>query len=197
MKIRTLTLAFIAFASFSAMAAYQYNIKGNQGWMTFDETTTLTLDLSTASRKAEDNGQENYIDRGQNYADYGWYNLESGEHGSFKEGLSASFSEDDRIGFWVKDNAGNVYTTTKPGKSAPDNVVWGKTREELGGITVAGGNFGSNGTQEYYIFKVGTANTDGRSTSGQPLPGVLAVLAVGGAGYGLKKLHDKKKTAEK
>lgn len=198
MKIKSLIAAFASIAAVSASAAYQYNIKGNQGWMTFDSATTVAFELTTDSRKDKDNGQTNYIDRGSNYADFGWYNLETGARGSFKGGVTATFTENDRIGFWVKDNSGNVYTTTKPDKkTAPDNVVWGKTREELGGFTVAGGNFGSNGTQEYYVFKVSTANTGNKAPSGQPLPGILAVLAVGGAAFGAKKLYDKKKAANK
>ena len=30
----------------SAMAAYQYESRGNQGWLTFDSETTVAFDLS-------------------------------------------------------------------------------------------------------------------------------------------------------
>ena len=52
---------------------------------------------------------------------------------------------------------------------------------------------GSNGTHEFYVFKVNTANASGKTPSGQPLPGIIAVLAVGGAALGIKKVYDKKK----
>ena len=190
-KILTFVLA-VVFVS-SVMAAYQYNVQGNQGWLTFDGDTTLAFDLTLESRKDKDNGQDNYIDRGQGFADYGWYNLETGARGSFKNGASASFTQDDRIGFWVKDNAGDIYVSTKPEKDAAANIIWGKSREIDGGFSVAGGNFGSNGTQEYYVFKVNNANSNGKTPSGQPLPGILAVLAVGGIAFGASKLYRSKK----
>jgi hypothetical protein len=181
--MKKLFLMFLMFgAAVSAMAAYQYNVKGNQGWLSFDGETTVAFDLTLESRKDKDNGQDNYIDRGNNYADFGWYDLDDTEkRGSFNNGASATFNKGDRIGFWVKDNAGNVYTSTKPDKNAPDNVIWGKSREINGGYSVAGGNFGSNGTQEYYTFKINTSNSgNAPAPSGQPLPGIIATLLVGG-----------------
>ena len=193
----SLLLILTAFTASSAMAAYQYNVKGNQGWLTFDGDTTLAFDLVLDSRKDKDNGQDNYIDRGQGYADYGWYNLDTGDRGSFKNGARASFTEKDRIGFWVKDNAGDVYVSTKPEKNTASNIIWGKSREINGGFSVAGGNFGSNGTQEYYVFKVNNTNASGKTPSGQPLPGILAVLATGGAALGIGIYRKKKKGAKK
>ena len=181
--------------SISAMAAYQYNTQGNQGWLSFDGDTTIAFDLILDSRKDQDNGQDNYIDRGQGFADYGWYNLDTGAKGSFNNGMSASFTEKDRIGFWVKDNAGDIYVSTKPDENAADNVIWGKTRELDGGFVVAGGNYGSNGTQEYYVFKVNTAASanGGKTPSGQPLPGIIAVLTAGGIAFGASKLYRSRK----
>lgn len=195
MLIRMLLASFLTVSAISSVsAAYQYNVKGNQGWLTFDGDTTLAFDLVLDSRKNMDNGQDNYIDRGQGFADYGWYNLDTGATGSFNNGMSASFTENDRIGFWVKDNVGDVYVSTKPNKNSAANVIWGKSREIDGGFSVAGGNFGSNGTQEYYVFKVNTANANGTKTpSGQPLPGIIAVLAAGGIAFGASKLYRSKK----
>jgi len=190
---KVLLASIFAGLAISAMAAYQYNVKGNQGWLTFDSSTTLAFDLTLESRKDKDNGQDNYIDRGQGFADYGWYNLDTGARGSFNNGMSASFTENDRIGFWVKDNVGDVYVSTKPEKNSAANVIWGKSREIDGGFSVAGGNFGSNGTQEYYVFKVNNANSNGQTPSGQPLPGIIAVLAAGGIAFGASKLYRNKK----
>ncbi|MBR7119427.1 MAG: hypothetical protein IKC77_04445 [Lentisphaeria bacterium] len=197
--MKKLIVLFLFACCASVMGAYQYNVNGNQGWLTFDGDTTLAFDLVLESRKDKDNGQDNYIDRGQGYADYGWYNLDTGKSGSFNNGLSATFTENDRIGLWVKDNVGDVYVSTKPEKSVADNIIWGKSREIAGGFSIAGGNFGSNGTQEYYTFKVNTQNTNGNNApSGQPLPGILAVLAVGGVAFGARKYYlNKKKEAEK
>ncbi len=173
----------------SAMAAYQYETKGNQGWLTFDSDTTVAFDLA---RSGKDKDHENFIDRGEGVVDYGWYNLDTGATGSFNNGLAATFTANDRIGLYVTDNQGNTFLSTKP-RSPFEEETWGKVRVSEGNLYLAGGNFGSNGTHEYYVFKVNETNASGKTPSGQPLPGILAVLAVGGAAFGIKKAYDKKK----
>ena len=108
----------------SMKAAYQYESKGNQGWLTFDSDTTLAFDLA---RSGKDNDHENFIDRGDGVADYGWYNLDTGATGSFNNGLSATFSANDRIGLYVTDNKGNTYLSTKPQAPFEDDI-WGKAK---------------------------------------------------------------------
>ena len=175
---RFLVISALCCLAASAMAAYQYETHGNQGWLTFDSETTMAFELT---RSGKDNDHENFIDRGQGIADYGWYNLNDDSFGSFNDGLSATFNEDDKIGFWVKDNEGNVFVSTRLKGEAPDYVSFGKSREYESGFSVYGGNFGSNGTQEFYVFKVNTANSNNQNTpSGQPLPGIVATLIVGG-----------------
>lgn len=172
-------LLFLLGCTVSLMAAYQYETKGNELWLTFDSATTVSFDLS---RSGKDKNHENFIDRGEGIADYGWYNIETGATGSFANGASATFNENDRIGVYVKDNDGNVFKSTKKGNS-PDvdgDIIWGKAGEVDGSIALYGGNKGSNGTHEYYVFKVNTANASGKTPSGQPLPGIIATLLVGG-----------------
>ena len=176
----------------SAMAAFQYESKGNQGWLTFDSDTTLAFDLE---RSGKTNDHENFIDRGEGVADYGWYNLDTGATGSFSNGLSATFTVNDKIGLYVTDNKGNTYLSTKP-KSPFEDDIWGKARIVDGNLYLGGGNMGSNGTHEFYVFQVNAANASGKTPSGQPLPGIIAVLAVGGAAFGIKKVYDKKKGAD-
>lgn len=125
-----------------SQAAYQYNVKGNQGWLTFDSDTILSLEIGTTGKDKE---HINFIDRGEGINDYGWYNLNSGETGSFNNGLTATFSENDKIGLYVTDNQGNTYLSTKP-QSPFEDDIWGKSRLENGYLTIGGGNFGSNGT---------------------------------------------------
>ena len=159
------------------MAAYQFETKGNQGWLVFDADTTVAFDLS---RSGKENDHENFIDRGEGVADFGWYNLETGETGSFNNGAAATFKENDRIGLYVTDNNGNTYLSTKP-QSPFEDDTWGKARVEDGNLYLGGGNLGSNGTHEYYVFKVNTANANGNNApSGQPLPGIIATLLLGG-----------------
>ena len=178
MKKNIVLSAIIAFtATFSLEAAYQYGGKGNQVYLTFDSETTVSFDLG---RSGKDKDHENFIDRGEGIADYGWYNMDTGETGSFSNGAAATFSENDRIGLYVTDNTGTTYWSTKPGKNEADNVIWGKSKVVDGGLAVYGGNMGSNGTHEYYVFKVNSNNANGKAPSGQPLPGIIATLAIGG-----------------
>ena len=87
-KITLLSVLCFA-AALSVNAAYQYNNKGNQGWLTFDSDTTVAFDLGTSGK---DKDHENFIDRGEGVVDYGWYNMETGAVGSFKVGASATFT---------------------------------------------------------------------------------------------------------
>lgn len=176
--MKYLLLLIFTFFTINTFAAYQYNIKGNQGWLTFDSKMTVTFDIGTSGK---DKNHINFIDRGEGIADYGWYNLESGEHGSFNNGLSASFNENDVIGLYVTDNKGKTYLSTKS-KSQFKNDIWGKSRMIDGFFTIAGGNFGSNGTHEYYVFKINSVASNDKTPNGQPLPGILATLIIGGGG---------------
>ena len=176
MKKYFLTSLLVGLITFPAMAAYQYEAKGNQGWLTFDSETTVAFDLV---RSGKDKDHENFIDRGEGIADYGWYNLDTGETGSFNNGLSATFTSDDRIGLYITDNQGNTYLSTKP-RSPFEDDIWGKANVVNGNIHLYGGNKGSNGTHEYYVFKVNNTNASGKTPSGQPLPGIIATLIVGG-----------------
>ena len=178
MKKLLLVSVVAVFAALPMMAAYQYNTKGNQGWLTFDADTTVAFVLS---RSGKDKDHENFIDRGNGVADYGWYNMDTGATGSFANGLTATFSADDSIGLYVKDNDGNIFTTTKDAKADIEgDIVWGKSSLVDGSLALYGGNKGSNGTHEYYVFQVNTANANGKTPSGQPLPGIIATLVVGG-----------------
>lgn len=166
---------FLCFSCFVVNAAYQYNTKGNQTWLTFDSETRLYFDVS---RSGKTNDHENFIDRGEGIADWGWYNLNTNESGSFKTGGEFTFNENDKIAVWVKDEQGNVYNSTKE----PSEFIWGKSDLKNDVFKVYGGNKGSNGSHEYYVFKVATAPSNNNAPTGQPLPGIIATLIVGGTG---------------
>ena len=176
MKFKFVSILAVFIAAVSATAAVQYESKGNQGWLTFDSETTLAFDLV---RSGKDKDHENFIDRGEGVADYGWYNLDTGTSGSFNNGLSATFTTQDRIGLYVTDSTGNTYLSTKPREPFEDDI-WGKARIVDGNLHLGGGNMGSNGTHEFYVFKVATPKPNAAAPSGQPLPGILATLIIGG-----------------
>jgi LPXTG-motif cell wall-anchored protein len=192
MKKFVLTSLLAGLVSFSAMGAYQYEAKGNQGWLTFNSETTVAFDLA---RSGKDKDHENFIDRGEGIVDFGWYNLDTGTSGSFNNGLAATFSANDRIGLYVTDNKGNTYLSTKP-RSPFEDDIWGKARIVDGNLHLYGGNLGSNGTHEYYVFKVNNANASGKTPSGQPLPGIIATVLIGGGALVYLKKR-KKLLAEK
>ena len=156
-------------------AAYQYNTKGNQTYLTFDSNTDISLEVY---RSGKNNDHENFIDKGEGIVDYGWYNLNTNESGSFKDGATFTFTENDKISIWVTDSKGNTYNSTKE----PDSFIWGKSDTKDDVFKVYGGNKGSNGTHEYYVFKVTTVPTSNNTPNGQPLPGIIATLIVGGTG---------------
>ena len=155
-------------------ATYQYNTKGNQSWLTFETTTNLYLEVS---RSGKDKDHENFIDKGEGIADWGWYNLNTNESGSFKNDGEFTFTENDKISLWVKDNEGKIYSSTKE----PSEFIWGKSDVDGDIFKIYGGNKGSNGTHEYYVFTV-TQIPNGNTPNGQPLPGIIATLLVGGTG---------------
>lgn len=178
--MKILLVLLVSFLPVILFGAYQYNTKGNQTWLTFDSDTSLYFEID---RSGKDKEHENFIDKGKGIADWGWYNLNTNESGSFKEGNSFTFTENDKISLWVKDERGNVYSSTKN----VSNFIWGKSDVKDGIFKIYGGNKGSNGTHEYYVFKVTSAPSNNTPT-GQPLPGIIATLIVGGGGiFYLKK----------
>jgi hypothetical protein len=171
--MKKLFLCLLITGVFPLFAAYQYNTKGNQTWLTFDSETSLYFDVS---RSGKTNDHENFIDRGDGISDWGWYNLNTNESGSFKNGGEFTFTENDKISVWVKDNQGNTYNSTKE----PDKNLWGKSDTKDDIFKVYGGNKGSHGTHEYYVFKVTSAPSKNNTPTGQPLPGIFGTLLVGG-----------------
>jgi hypothetical protein len=159
-------------SGFSLFSAVQYNTKGNQSWLTFDSETNLYIEVD---RSGKDKNHENFIDQGNGIKDYGWYNMNTEEHGSLKDNHEKTFTENDKISFWIEDNKGNVYSTIKN-----SDYIWGKSDAKEGIIHLYGGNKGSNGTHEYYVFQINTINNN--SPTGQPLPGIIATLLIGGTG---------------
>lgn len=176
--MKNVLLLILLFIIISLHAAYQYNNKGNQSWLSFDSDTLISVELD---RSGKDKDHENFIDRGDGIIDYGWYNLDTGESGSFSNGLTKEFSINDKIGLYITDNEGNTYLSTKPRYPFEDDI-WGKSKLGDGNIIIGGGNLGSNGTHEYYVFKVTSISNKNNTPAGQPLPGIIGTVIVGGVG---------------
>ena len=174
MKIYLVIMMFMMCIS-SIQAAYQYNTQGNQTWLTFDSNTSLYVDVN---RSGKDNDHDNFIDNGNGIDDWGWYNLSDNTSGSFKSNNSVTFDVNDKIALWVKDNQGNIYNSTKE----PDNFIWGKSDAKNDIFKIYGGNKGSNGSHEYYVFSIKTVGNNSNTPTGQPLPGIIATLIIGAGG---------------
>ena len=172
--MKYILICIISLITLNIFAAYQYETKGNQAWLTFDSSTNLYFDVY---RSGKTNEHENFIDKGGDIDDWGWYNLNTNEFGSFKSGGEFTFTENDKISLWVKDKHGNTYNSTKE----PSDFIWGKSDGNDGIFKIYGGNKGSNGSHEYYVFKVRTVPSSNTPT-GQPLPGIIATLMIGGCG---------------
>ncbi len=182
---KLLAMVFLTGCSFffttPAWGAFQYNWSDNEGWFTFDGSTEMSFD-------AELQNPENYIAYAA-VSDYGWYGLDqqgeyNGTLGSFKDGATATFNENDKIGLWVKDAFGTTFTSTR--KGIPGLFTFaGKEDRASGGYTVYVADVLS-GDYRSYVFS-------GTSTStGQPLPGILATLLAGGAVLWYTKKHKNK-----
>ena len=161
-------ICVLMFVSMCLSGAVQYNYQGNQGWLTFDSETELTLDISRSGKKNE---HGNFIDKGEGVLDYGWYNLNTNESGSLKN-QTFLFNEEDKIAIWLTDNQGKTYITTK---IKDDNYIWGKSSLIDNNIALYGGNKGSNGTLEYYVLQVNHTNKS-NEINGQPLPTGIGML---------------------
>lgn len=182
--MKQLLILFLFFITICISAAYQYNTKGNQSWLTFDSATDLYFSVE---RSGKDKDHENFIDNGNGIIDYGWYNLNTNESGSFKNNQTYTFTENDKISLWVTDVNGNTYSSTKD----TSNFIWGKSDTNDDIFKVYGGNKGSNGTHEYYVFQISTVTTNNNTPTGQPLPGIIATLIIGFGGLFYIKNREK------
>ena len=135
--------------------------------------------------------------------DYGWYNLTTGEVGSFANGAVGVFNAGDKIGIWMDYEGDGIYTTTQ--NSGIEGAKFGYAYQGSEGYCVHRGS--------YWVNRDGSDNMTGRNTyedkshyeyqlttvdippapSGQPLPGALATLLIGGAALFGGKAASRKK----
>jgi hypothetical protein len=80
--MKKLLVLLFGISCLSLFSAVQYNVKGNQGWLTFDSITSFSVDVT---RSGKDKDHHNFIDAGKGIQDYGWYNLNTNEYGSLKD----------------------------------------------------------------------------------------------------------------
>lgn len=184
-------------------AAFQYNVVSyydkygpftvksevEGGYFTFDSTTSITMNTTGRDFKFT-NKQGNLINTLPNLNDYGWYNINTGEVGSFANGVVGTFNAGDKIGIWMDYDGDAIYTTTE--NSGITGAKFGYAYDEgkygyclhRGSywVTQKGQNANSREAFEDKSHYEYTLIIDENSNvpTGQPLPGAVASLLVGG-----------------
>ena len=219
-KLSTLLAIVLASAAIPASAALQYSLQTGTGEAYFSVDTKQTVYVDV--KKLDGTGVaigDSVI------TNIGWYNYDDvanyrqggnapGRPGSNSQTSSApelhygdmttgalgEFSPGDKIVLWVETTSagGKKETFTMYSPTTQDSDIWmlSKSGES---IVFNWGDFGvdygkksqASINPDGFQFSIATA----APPSGQPLPGIIAVLAVGGAVFGVKKIYGKKKVA--
>ena len=202
-----LLCADVTFAAYQYNVV-KYNNGGQSGYeqsgyFSFDSTTAITMQTI-----ANDSAFDVYSRKGgwgswgsswttttvnvlPTLKDYGWYNLTTGEVGSLANGTVGVFNAGDKIGIWM-DYDGDVYTSTE--NSGIAGAKFGYAYQNNGLYCVHRGSYwvnksdgsdnnsgrGNIENKSHYEYQIATVDIP-PAPSGQPLPGALATLLIGGA----------------
>ena len=182
----------MAGAAFASFGAVQYNYVGNPGsilkqsdgmYFTFDANTSLFAPTFVDGAQHQ---------KTHNVVAFGYYFLDNPANliaGDFSTGHLGNFKAGDMIGYWVQStgidniNAG-IYTTTKTGidEHVFYNGFYNGKFYFIGLRSDSIGNYAAG-----FIFVEGTP------PAGEPLPGVIAALAIGGCAFLGMKLKNRVK----
>lgn len=192
-----------------ALAAYQYNLtnkvladsalaKNNklwyslhgkwdkteeQGYFTFDSQTSLSMSATSEGVISQYLWYKDIVD-------YGYYNISDEKLVSNRNGYLGTFDEKDKIGIWIKNSKGQLYTSTKTdigGAIFDRSSQRGESKVYCiyaDGLNVLWGDMAAR--YEYTFEATPVQN-------GQPLPGVISSLLVGASALSLGKRGRRKK----
>lgn len=170
--MKPFVIAIVAVIANIASAAYQYNPVYDSstgktgGYFTFDTKTTLSMESSVYKTWA--------INPIYSIADFGYYNLDDNVFVSNKNGVLGSFDANDKIGIWLSDVKGNVFTSTDTGKSG---TIFDYSDQNGNKFCLYTGGKTWIFHPNHYEYELSYTE----SPTGQPLPGVLATVIFGGA----------------
>ncbi len=170
--MKKLMAVMVMMATIPTFAAYQFVSYGKYlgGHMIFDGATTISMNI-------------NSFTSGVAPVDFGYYMLGTTDMVSLKD-ATASFNPGDEIGFWLRDAGGNITST-----SSLSGATWmpqGSVLENGSYTMFTGGNY------PIYRYEYNYSIGEVTAPSGQPLPGVIAALAVGGGVLAVRKLRRKR-----
>lgn len=183
--MKLLVAAIVAVIANVASAAYQYNpvYDGSAGktggYFTFDTNTTLSMEASVYKTWA--------INPIYSIADFGYYNMNDNVFVSNQNGVLGSFNANDKIGIWISDTRGNVFTSTDTGKNG---AIFDYSDQNGNKFCLYTGGKTWIFHPNHYEYELSYTE----SPTGQPLPGVLAtVLCCGIAAAAATKKNGRKK----
>ena len=215
--MKKLILALIALLCADVtFAAYQYNAESvsgrnitsyaQSGYFSFDSTTAITMQTYGRDFRFDAwdrRGWVKELNTLPTLKDYGWYNLTTGEVGSFANDAVGVFNAGDKIGIWMDYEGDGIYTTTQ--NSGIEGAKFGYAYQGSEGYCVHRGSYwinyngsdnmsGQGGIidKSHYEYQLTTVDIP-PAPSGQPLPGALATLLIGGAALFGGKAASRKK----
>ena len=174
---KILTLAMALLVSHAAFAAYQYTPKGS---FVFDSATTVTMTKPDSTRTGIIGSIYDSIYL--TVANYGYYSLSNPfELISVSEGgLLGTFEAGEEIGIWIQNTRGDVYTST----STPyDRNGYSGSYGDSYCIYATHPLFAPS----HWEYSLSGTEAGSGAPTGQPLPGLLATLLIGGGVLALKR----------
>ena len=171
MMKKSLILLYVGWLSVSALGgSFTYRAGWNGEYFMFDSMTSVGMTTSVYREYTD-----GFLESDQRASDYGFYKLDGRGYGSLFGDAAGTFNAGDRIGIWMKDISGSVYTSTRTGSGEAHFGGVGQNGEEF---CLYPNGTGALLTPSHYEYQLHAS----AAPSGQPLRGGLAVvLAVGGA----------------
>jgi len=170
------TLASLAAAALTIASSFAVTMTYNPiGFFTFDGNAEVNIAYSGS------------------ILEIGWYdhNNPTVMHSSVSSTTLGFFSSTDVISIWVKclDNASNELIFTSTATGIPGTTLAGTLFLDNLDLFYIGGPMLNGG--EFYSYSMSAKNWSGNGPVGEPLPGVLAALAIGGCVIAGKKIRSK------
>ncbi len=171
--MKKITMIFLALLSLNLFAAFQYQVSGyGGGYFSFDGTTSLKMDRSGVHKGLDYLFVKNSLVLGDN--SWGYYLLSDRKLVHVQaDGFLGTFSSGDKIGIWIANESGEIFTSTNTGNQ---DYTFGKSGSSGDDFCLYQGSAGIFLTPSHWEYQL----SETAAPSGQPLPGVLASLLIGG-----------------
>ena len=113
--MKKITMIFLALLSLNLFAAFQYQVSGyGGGYFSFDGTTSLKMDRPGVHKGLDYLFVKNSLVLGDN--SWGYYLLSDRKLVHVQaDGFLGTFSSGDKIGIWIANESGEIFTSTNTG----------------------------------------------------------------------------------